>query len=84
MSSVIIDVREPDEFKQGHVKGAINIPVTTMDGNSQLKTISKDAQIIVYCRSGARSQMAEHYLKSHGYTNVTNGVNQDRVQQTFS
>lgn len=81
MSRVIIDVREPGEFKQGHVKGAINIPVTAMDGNSQLETVSKDAEIIVYCRSGARSQMAEQYLMSHGYTNVTNGVNQERAEQ---
>lgn len=83
MSTVIIDVREPAEFKQGHVTGAINIPVTTMNGNSQLETVSKDAEIIVYCRSGARSQIAQQYLVSQGYTNVINGVNQERVQQSL-
>ena len=84
MSTVIIDVREPAEFKQSHVTGAVNIPVTTMDGNSQLETVSKDAEIIVYCRSGARSQMAQQYLISLGYTHVTNGVNQERVEQLLA
>lgn len=81
MSKVIIDVREPFEFAMGHVKGALNIPPSKlMSGAPKLEGVAKDAEIIVYCRSGARSAVAMNILDKLGYTNVVNGINKDHVK----
>jgi phage shock protein E len=64
----IVDVREPSEYSAGHIKGAVNIPLA---GISQItKKIGKDADVVVYCLSGARSGSAARQLKSMGYTKV--------------
>jgi phage shock protein E len=84
MSQVIIDVREPFEFSTGHVKGAINIPPTElMAGSKKLKKIPKDAEIILYCLSGSRSNASMHYLRQMGYENLTNGINKEHVQAKY-
>lgn len=60
---ILIDVREIDEYNEGHIPGAVNIPVgsiTTVD-------YSKDKTLIVYCRSGSRSNTAAIKLKNMGY-----------------
>lgn len=81
MSYVIIDVREPFEFVSGHVKGAINIPpAKLMSGAKELDSIPKDAEIIVYCRTGSRSNVSVHILRGIGYTNITNGINKEQVE----
>ena len=81
MSYVIIDVREPFEFAGGHVKGAINIPPSRlMGGAKELKDVPKDADIIVYCRTGSRSNVSTHILRGLGYTNITNGINKEQVE----
>ncbi len=81
MNSVIIDVRESWEFSSGHVKGALNIPPQKlMKGAKQLAGVPKDTNIIVYCRSGSRSNVAAHILNGLGYTNVTNGINKEQVE----
>lgn len=80
MNQLIIDVREPFEFAQSHVKGAINIPpARLLEGASALKDVPKDSEIIVYCRTGSRSNAALHILRSLGYTNLTNGINESHV-----
>jgi rhodanese-related sulfurtransferase len=84
MSYVIIDVREPDEFATGHVKGALNIPPSRlMSGAKQLADVPKDASIVVYCRSGSRSNVAAHILHGLGYNNVANGINKEQVETRF-
>ena len=60
---VLIDVREVDEFNQGHIPGAVNIPL----GNIDSITYSTSRTIIVYCRSGNRSNEAAIKLKNMGY-----------------
>ena len=81
MSYVIIDVREPFEFVSGHVKGAINIPpAQLMSGAKELDSIPKDAEIIIYCRTGSRSNVSVHILRGIGYTNITNGINKEQVE----
>lgn len=81
MSSVIIDVREPFEYDMGHVEGAINLPPAELVQNSdKLKSIPKDAEIILYCKTGSRSAVSANYLKNLGYTNLTNGINQMHVE----
>lgn len=84
MSYVIIDVLEPSEFANGHVTSAINIPPQSlMSGAPELKDVPKDAEIIVYCRTGSRSNVAMNILKGMGYTNVTNGINKAQVEAKY-
>lgn len=85
MSRIIIDVREPSEFASGHVKGAVNIPPSELlAGAKLLENTPKDAEIIVYCLSGARSNSAINILKSFGFTNLSNGINQRNVEKMLN
>lgn len=80
----IVDVREPYEYNMGHIQGAINIPSQSlMDGAPEMKDVPKDAEIIVYCRSGSRSALAIELFKQMGYTNLINGINKERVARDF-
>lgn len=63
--AVILDVRTPAEFKSGHIKGAINIPVDKLQGNLA-KVQAMNKPVITCCRSGARSGMAVGILKKAG------------------
>lgn len=84
MNYIIIDVREPDEYATGHIKGAINLPLgRVMRGASELDDTPKDANLIIYCRSGGRAGVAETALRKQGFTNVINGINQEQVEAKF-
>lgn len=84
MKPVIVDVREPYEFEEGHVKGALNIPQNEItEGAKQLEEVDKATPLIVYCRSGGRANRAAQTLRTMGYTNVTNGINQKEVEATY-
>ena len=84
MSKIILDVREPDEYADGHVRGAINMPPAKLMGDlGELADVPKDAEIILYCRTGSRSNVAMHILQAQGYTNLVNGINQDQVAARF-
>ena len=63
--AVLVDVRTPDEFSQGHIEGARNIPVG--DVRNRATELPKDKTIIVYCRSGHRAGEAQKTLASMGY-----------------
>ena len=67
----LIDVREVDEYKSGHIPGSKNMPLSRIDN---IKDIVKDrnAKVFVYCLSGARSSQATGYMKHLGYSDVTN------------
>lgn len=81
MNYTIIDVREPDEYANGHVKNAINLPLgRVMRGASELSGTPKTTNVIVYCKSGGRAAVAENALKQQGFTNVTNSINQEQVE----
>ena len=67
----IIDVRTPGEFKAGHIRGAVNIPLQTI--SSQFGRIKKDKPVITCCASGMRSASAKSILKSNGFVEVYNG-----------
>ena len=67
----IVDVRTPAEYKDGHVKGSINLPLQTL--GSQMNKLKKDQVIITCCRSGSRSGMARRQLQAAGFTQVYNG-----------
>ncbi len=65
----LVDVRTPGEFAAGHIAGAVNIPVQELERRmGELE--GKDRPIVVYCRSGARSQNAARMLRGAGYTEV--------------
>lgn len=67
-SHLLIDVRTSEEFASGHIHGAVNIPVDSLQ--SRLSEISGDQPIVVYCRSGNRSATASQILAEAGYANV--------------
>lgn len=84
MDYVIIDVREPEEYANGHVKGAINIPpAELMSGSDKLKEVAEDANIILYCLSGSRSNVSKNIMQGLGYTNITNGINKQQVEAKY-
>jgi rhodanese-related sulfurtransferase len=67
----LVDVRSPQEFDAGHVKGSVNIPLDRV-ANS-LEKFKNKKNIIVFCRSGNRSSQAKSILEKNGFTNVANG-----------
>lgn len=69
--AVILDVRNADEFQEGHIPGAINVPVDRFEEIGK-KVKKKDTPIYSYCLMGTRSSKAVAALKAMGYTNVTN------------
>lgn len=77
---MIIDVREQEEFAEGHVDGAVNIPLSNLTHNMRLNTIPKNQPLVLYCRSGNRSAHAMRLLQQIGYRNVTNGINQEHIE----
>ena len=67
---IILDVRRPDEYAEGHIPGAINVPNEEI-GTQQIPELpDKTQMILVYCRSGRRSKEASEKLVKLGYTNI--------------
>lgn len=84
LDRIFVDVREPFEFATGHVKGAINIPpAKLMAGASELKDVPKDTELVLYCRSGSRSNASMSYLRQMGFTSLVNGVNKDQIKAKY-
>ncbi len=69
-NAVLIDVRTPEEYAEGHLDNAININWYDENFMNELKTIEKEKTIYVYCKKGGRSASAAEMLNSSGYTNV--------------
>ena len=67
---IILDVRRPDEFAAGHIPNAINVPNESIGTSDIPELPDKDQLIMVYCRSGRRSQEASEKLVKLGYTNI--------------
>ena len=67
---IILDVRRPDEFAEGHIPNAINVPNETI-GTAEIPELpDKNQLIMVYCRSGRRSKEASEKLVKLGYTSI--------------
>lgn len=77
----LVDVRTPDEFAEGSVEGAVNIPLSVLE--QELSQFKNKENIIVFCRSGARSGNAQIILQQHGFENVMNGGPWQNVQQAL-
>ena len=73
--ATVLDVRTPEEFAEGHVDRAVNIPVEDLAGRMAevSKLARKDQPIVVYCASGHRAGKARRELLSAGYVQVVNG-----------
>ena len=69
--AVLLDVRTPQEYGEGHIPGSRNVPLQSLDGVEAV-TDRKDTPIFVYCYSGSRSRQAASMLAEMGYTNVKN------------
>ena len=67
---LIVDVRRPDEFAEGHIAGAINVPNETIESETPELLPDKEQVLLVYCRTGRRSREAAGKLAGMGYTAV--------------
>ena len=65
--AVLLDVRTPQEYREGHIPGSINIPLQSLHTAGQLPA---GAPLFVYCHSGARSRQAAGLLSRMGFQNV--------------
>lgn len=68
-NAILIDVRMPDEYREKHIEGAINIPIYEID-NFKNEIIDKDKVILLYCKTGKRSKIVKEILMQNGYRNV--------------
>ena len=69
--AILLDVRTPQEYAEGHIPESRNIPLQNIDKAEEIVD-NKDTPLFVHCLSGARSRQAAVVLKQMGYTNVTN------------
>lgn len=69
---VLVDVRTPEEFRAGHKEGALNIPVDEVEQLAPLLLPDKDAVILLYCRTGRRTDKAMEILRKMGYSHLEN------------
>lgn len=67
----IVDVRTPEEYRGGHIRGSVNVPLG--DLNRSLPRIRRDRPVITCCASGMRSASAKAMLERNGYGRVHNG-----------
>ncbi len=65
----IVDVREVDEYEEGHIKNSILIPVGDIEKDIESVIENKNAKILVYCRTGKRSEVASSKMVKMGYKN---------------
>lgn len=66
---MLIDVREPSEYKNGHIQGAKNFPLSQF--SHYISDIPNDQDIFLYCKSGMRSKNAALILRKNGYTRLS-------------
>lgn len=74
-NTIIIDVRSPQEYREGHIDGAILIPEYEIKKEIENRIPDKNKNIVVYCSSGGRSKKAQKLLKKLGYSRVYNLYN---------
>ncbi len=70
--AVILDVREPKEYKMGHIPNAINIPRGLLEYKVQAQIPDQNAPVLVYCKVGGRGTFSADVLGKLGYTNIVN------------
>ncbi len=71
---LVLDVRKPVEFAEGHVKDALNIPLIELNDPLNMAAIEEDHNVYIHCASGYRSVIAASLLKRQGFHNIRNIV----------
>lgn len=69
-AAVVLDIRTPDEFAEGHLEGAINLDFYAADFADQIGALDRDARYVVYCRSDNRSGQAMDLFRELGFAEV--------------
>ena len=72
--AVVLDVREPDEYEQGALPGAVHIPRGTLETSVEGRIPDKSSHLVVYCAGGTRSAFAAKTLQELGYTDVSSVI----------
>ncbi len=72
-NTMLIDVRTPAEFAEGHLDGAINVPVELSTFTQQVALLDPDVEYLVYCRTGRRADAAMAYMDTLGFTTTNLG-----------
>ena len=67
-----IDVRTAEEFTTDHIKGDANVPLASIKADELATKYGKDAELMLYCKSGNRAGQAKALLEAAGFTKVTN------------
>ncbi len=70
--AILIDVRTPAEYREGHIPGVVNIPLAEIE--KRLGEIPKDKKVVLICRTGNRSAQGTKFLRSKGFDNVFNST----------
>lgn len=70
VGAVIIDVRTPEEFASGHLDGALNIDVSSLDFDQKIIELDPKVRYLIYCRSGNRSAQALARMNGLGFTDM--------------
>jgi rhodanese-related sulfurtransferase len=65
----LLDVRTPEEYAEGHIAGAVNVPYDQLA--TRLAEVPKDKDVVLYCRSGRRAGIAADVLAANGYTRLS-------------
>lgn len=69
-STIIIDVRTPEEFNEGHIETSVNMPLQTLEDS--FLSLKDYKNIVIVCKSGKRAEKAKTFLTLQGFTNVYN------------
>ncbi len=67
---VVLDVRTAEEFKDGHIKGALNIDIRQPDAFVKIDKLNRNARYVVHCRTNHRSQVAVDHMMQSGFKNI--------------
>jgi len=67
---VLLDVRTVEEFEQGHIPNAVNIPHKELEARLEELSGATNSQIVIYCRSGRRAEVAKQVLVTAGYSHL--------------
>lgn len=70
-NAVVIDVKSPEEWRKGHIRGAILNPIDDIAAG-KAPDLPKNTKIYLYCRTGSRAGMAQLVLEKQDFTDVTN------------
>lgn len=73
-NEILLDVRTPEEFNQGHIAGAVNFDISRPDIVQEIKRLDASKTYIIYCKSGGRSQIASLLMEKQGFYVINSAV----------